>query len=130
MIRRVAFPAIAPPNGAPSGAVGIALGSAFGNISIINAEFLLQVILFIGAGSVSADLFLYGQRISEWGPQGDANGQLNGGLSVSGTTRRVYYKPLCNQSMFDRVYLEVRNPSAGLNVQANLFIGTNAPPPT
>lgn len=132
MIRRVHFPGFpaAGANGAPVGAVGIHLTTAFGALSLTNVEMLLQVRLFIGAGAVSADLFLWGQRLGLWGPQGDAAGQLNGGLSVTGTTERVYYKVLCFQSFFERIYIEIRNPSAGLNADANLFIGSNPPPPS
>lgn len=130
MIRRVQIPGfpIAAANGTPVGAVGVHLATAFGSPVITNVEILLQVRLFIGAGALTADLFLWGQRISLWGPQGDDDGQLNGGVAVTGTTERVYYKVLCNQSFFDRIYLEIRNLGAGNNADANLFIGADPPP--
>lgn len=126
MIRRVV---ITPATAAPVGSVGVELATAFGGISLINVEILLEVRLFIGAGAVSADLFLWGRRLGLWGPQGDAAGQLNGGVTVSGTTERVYYKVLCNQSAFDRIYVQAANPSVGLNLAGSLFIITNPPPP-
>jgi hypothetical protein len=132
MIRRVRFPGfpIAAANGAPVGAVGIHLGQSFGTFTT-HASFLLQVRLAGGAGGpLSADLFLWGQRIQLWGPQGDDDGQLNGGVALTGTTERIYYKVLCNQSFFDRVYLEARNVGASTtSIDANLYIGVNSPPP-
>lgn len=113
--RQVLFAALAGNNGAPTLAGdGIAIadfpGIATSSYATVPGKEYLLKHSMTGAGAISEDLYLWVllDGATDWGPAGEADGQMNATASVTGNLARIFYQNLLNLGNVERVYLEVR----------------------
>ena len=120
--------AVTSDNGAPTGAVG----GEFGDFEkgLDTSHYLLKVVL-TGTGALSMELFQHASDSdagTDWGPLGDADGQLNAAAAITGTTKRVYWQVITNLGFFKRYYIEVLNlTGTGASVEITLQQIENIP---